>query len=135
MIAVTEEMINNARHLMAKGTHKAVGYRVLVKTIEAVSGLEQIEKEKFSSLAAAGFDVKTQEQKEKEDNGTQYGIAVSVGDGSFKAAALGGATPIKEGDTVFFDRYAGVMIEIPPGSGETYRLMNDESILSIMEVK
>ena len=135
MINVTEEMVNDARNLMAKGTHKAVGYRVLVKTIEAVTGLEQVEKEKHSTLADLGFEVKTEKQKEKEDNGTQYGIAVSVGDGSFKAAALGGATPVKEGDVVFFDRYAGVLIEVPPGSGEMYRLMNDESILSIMEAK
>lgn len=135
MIKITEEMIGSARQLIAKGTYKAVGYRVLVRTINTTLGLEVAEKEKFSALAKAGFDVKTDEQKEKEDNGTQYGIAASVGDGSFKAAALGGATPIKEGDVVFFDRYAGVLIEVPPGSGERYRLMNDESILSVMEAK
>jgi len=135
MIEITEEMINESRQLIATGTYRAIGYRVLVKTINAVSGLEQAEKDKFPILAAAGLDVKTEEQKLKEDNGTQYGIAVSVGDGSFKAAALGGATPVKEGDTVFFDRYAGVLIEVPPASGEMYRLMNDESLLSVMENK
>lgn len=128
-------MINNARSMIAKGTYKAVGYRVLVRTIGATSGLEEAEKEKFSALASAGFDVKTEDQKKKEDNGTQYGIVASAGDGVFKASALGGATPIKEGDVVFFDRYAGVLIEVPPGSGEMYRLMNDESILSTMENK
>ena len=133
MIDVTEKMIDEARQLIAKGTYKAVGYRVLVRAINAVSGLEVAEIERYPNLA--GFEVKTEEQKKKEDNGTQFGIAASVGDGVFKASALGGATPMKEGDTVFFDRYAGVLIEIPPGSGEMYRLMNDESILSVMEVR
>ncbi len=135
MIDITEKTISNARQLMATGTHKAVGYRIMIKTIGAITELEQFEKEQYSALAAAGFESKTKEQKEKEDSGTQYGIVASIGGGAFKASALGGTNWVEEGDVVLFDRYAGVVMELPPGSGKTYRLMNDESILGKMEDK
>ena len=135
MIEVTDNMAESARKLMSAGTTVAVGYRILVKTIGAVSELEDFEKEKFKTLASAKFEVKTAEQKEREDNGTQYGIAVSVGRGAFQAPALGGENWIEEGDVVVFDRYAGVLMELPPGSGKKFRLMNDESILAKMETK
>ena len=97
--------------------------------------MEEAENDDFSALAAAGFETKTKEQVEKEDFGRQYGIVVSIGDGAFKAEILGGSSWIEEGDVVYFDRYAGVHIEHPPGSKQMYRLMNDESILGKMEAK
>lgn len=135
MIKITEKMISDARDLMAKGTLAALGYRLVVKTIGAISDMEAFEKEKYSTLAKAGFETKTTEQKEREDRGTQYGIIVSVGGGAFKGAHLGGTNWAKEGDVVLFDRYAGVVMEVPPGSKDLYRLMNDESLLCKMVEK
>jgi co-chaperonin GroES (HSP10) len=135
MIEVTEEMINTANDLVAKGCHKAVGYRLIIKTIKGSDELEAAEKSEFATLAAAGFTAKSQDQLEKEDRGRQYGIVVSIGDGAFKATALGGSSWVEEGDIVYFDRYAGVHIELPPGSKQMYRMMNDESLLTKLESK
>lgn len=129
MIKVTEEMINDARKLIATNPMDCVGYRLLIKTIGAISGLEEFEKEQFPTLAKGGFQAKSDGQKDKEDRGDQYGIVVSCGAGAFKSAALGGVNWVNEGDIVFFDRYAGVSINVPPGSKDIYRLMNDESLL------
>jgi len=107
----------------------------MIKPIEATTGLEQAEKSEFSVLAKAGFEVKTEDQKKKESFGTHHGILISKGDYAFKAEALGGEDWLQEGDVVIFDRYTGVEVELPPGSGEKYRFTNDESILGKMEAK
>ena len=107
----------------------------MVKPIEAITGMELSEKEANPELAKLGFETKTEEQKEKETFGTQHGILVSKGDYAFKASALGGEDWVEEGDVVIFDRYAGVEIELPPGSGDKYRFTNDESLIGKMEAK
>ena len=135
MIQVTEEMIDEARDLIAFGNPVAVGYRLMIKPIEATTGLEASEKAEFGALAALDFEVKTEDQKKKESFGTQHGILVSKGDHAFKAAALGEEDWTSEGDVVIFDRYAGIEIELPPGSGQKFRFTNDESILGKMEAK
>lgn len=135
MIKITDEMIEEARDLIAFGTPVAVGYRLLIKPIEATMGLEKSEKEQFSALAAAGFEAKSENQKERESKGSHHGILVDMGDYAFKAAILGGENWIEEGDVVIYDRYTGAEVELPPGSGEVYRFANDESILGKMEAK
>lgn len=135
MITVTEEMIEEARDLISYGEPKAVGYRLMVKPIDAIKGLEKAEKEKYKTLYKDGFEKKTDDQAERESKGTHHGILASVGDYAWKAEALGGKPWLKEGDVVIFDRYAGVEIELPPGSGDKYRFTNDESILGVMEAK
>lgn len=135
MIQITEEMLEEARNLIANGNPKAVGYRLMIKPIEATTGLEASEKEKYEALAKVGFETKTKEQKDREDRGSQHGVLVSKGEYAYKAEALGGEDWVKEGDILIFDRYSGVEIELPPGSGEKYRFTNDESILGKMEAK
>lgn len=132
---ITKEDIENARELIAHGTPKAVGYRIMIKPIEAVTKMERAEQQKFKTLSDSGFEVKTEHQKERESKGTHHGIVVNVGDYAYKAADLGAEPWINEGDIVIFDRYAGVEIELPPGSGDKYRFTNDESILGKMEAK
>jgi co-chaperonin GroES (HSP10) len=102
----------------------------MIKPIDAVIGMEASEAKKFETLAKSGFEVKTDEQKAKESKGTHHGILVHMGSKAYKE--LGGDW-VKEGDVVIFDRYAGVEIELPPGSGEKYRFTNDESILGVMK--
>ena len=128
----TEEQ---ARELIAFGIPKVVGYRLMIKPIEAVTGLEESEKEKYESLGKLGFEVKTEEQKLRESRGTHHGILVGIGDTAFTGPHLGDAPWVEVGDVVIFDRYAGVEVELPPGSGKKYRFCNDESILGKMEAK
>lgn len=135
MIEVTDEIMEAARDLIAYGKPIAVGYRLMIKPIEATTGMEASEKEKFESLAAAGFETKSKDQAAKESNGTHHGILIHKGDYAFMADSLGGEDWVKEGDVLIFDRYAGVVVELPPGSGEKYRFTNDESILGKMEAK
>ena len=125
MIQITEEMIAEARDLIAFGSPKAEGYRLMVKPIEAVTGLEMSEQTANPELAKLGFEVKTEDQKNKESIGTHHCILASKGDYAFKAAALGGEDWVEEGDVLIFDRYAGVEVELPPGSGEKYRITKD----------
>lgn len=129
MIEVTEEMVAKARDIIAFGEPEAVGYRLMIKPIEAITGMEISEKSKYETLAKSGFEVKTEDQKKRESKGTQHGILVSKGEYAFKAAALGGEDWVEVGDILIFDRYSGVEIELPPGSGKLYRFTNDESIL------
>ena len=129
MIQVTEKMIEGARDLIAFGNPEAVGYRLMIKPIEATTGLEQSEKEKYEALAKLGFEAKTEDQAVKETYGTQHGILISKGEFAFQNEALGGEDWVNEGDVLIFDRYAGVEIELPPGSGEKFRFTTDESIL------
>lgn len=133
MIQVTDEMLEEARNLIANGCPEAVGYRLMIKPIEATTGLEVSEKTKYETLASVGFETKTKEQKEREDRGSHHGILVSKGGYAFKAAALGGEDWAEEGDILIFDRYSGVQVELPPGSGQMYRFVNDESILGRMK--
>lgn len=135
MIQITEEMIDQARDLITNGNPKAVGYRLMIKPIEAKTTMEISQKEQFPTLASKDFQDKTEEQAGRLSKGTHHGILVSKGDYAFKAAILGGEDWVQEGAVLIFDRYAGVEIELPPGSGEIYRFTHDESILGEMEAR
>ncbi len=133
MLQVTEDDLENARLLIATGTQQAVGYRLVIKPIEAGKGLEKAEQAAYSHLAQSGFEVKTDNQADKESKGSQYGIVLSIGPGAYTAPGLGDAP--KEGEVVIFERYAGIEMEFPPGSGNMCRIMNDESLIAKMESK
>ena len=135
MINVTQEMVDKAKDLIANSPSEAVGYRLKIRVLYVDTEMEAAEKAKFETLAKAGFETKTEKQADKLSKGSHYGILVSKGEFAFKADQLGGADWVNEGDVLVFDRYAGVDIEEPPGSGEIYRYMNDESILGRKEVK
>lgn len=132
MITVSKDDIKQARDLIANGTPEAVGYRLIIKPLDAVTGLEKSETEKYKTLAKAGFKTKTKDKAEQESRGTQHGVLVHAGPEAFKGALSENGPWVKEGDVVIFDRYAGVEMELPPGSGEKYRFTNDESILGRM---
>jgi len=133
VIEITDEMIEEARKTIAKGEPQAVGYRLAMYTIDATDGLEESQVEQFETLASKGFTTKTKDQQERESRGSHYGILLSMGDHVF-AGDLGGVDVwgIEEGDLLIFDRYAGVQIEMPPGSGQMIRFTNDESVLGKM---
>jgi hypothetical protein len=133
MITITDEMIADARNLIANGTPEAVGYRLMMFTIDATTGMEEFEKAEYETLAAAGFQTSTEEQTDKLSRGSYYGVLISKGDQAFKGEACGDKDWVDEGDLLIFDRYAGVEIEMPPGSGQMMRFTNDESVLGRMK--
>ena len=116
-----------ARDLLATGMLQAVGYRVLIKPIEAIKTLEAVEVEKYPTLAAAGVETKSEGQKKREDRGSNHGVVIHMGPKAFDR--LGGPEAWCDvGDTVVFTHYAGTRVEHPPGSEVFYQIMNDEDV-------
>ena len=107
MLKVTNEMLDAAKNAVAHGDPEAVGYRVLIKPLEATLGLTPAEQARFEELAKIGFENKSDKEKGRIDRGSNFGIVVSIGDYAFKAAALGKENWVEEGDIVIVDRYAG----------------------------
>ncbi len=131
-IAKAQRVYAAARELIADGMIVAAGYRVLIKPIEAIKTLEEAEKEVAPTLHDAGFEVKTENQRQREERGEQHGIVLSIGPIAFEK--LGGrASWCDEGDTVVFSRYAGTRVEHPPGSGVFYQIMNDEDVFGVIK--
>ena len=124
---LASRVIGAARELVSKGMMVAIGYRAMIKPIEATMGLEEAQAEVAPTLANSGFQVKTHSEKEREERGENHGIVISLGSMAFER--MGGREAwCDEGDVVVFSRYAGTRIEHPPGSGTFYQLMNDEDI-------
>ncbi len=116
-----------ARALLAKGMLEAVGYRVLVKPLEAVITMDPAMAAQHPTLAESEFQVKSVNEREREERGENHGVVIHIGPVAFER--LGGRDAwCDEGDTVVFSRYAGTRVEHPPGSGVFYQLMNDEDI-------
>lgn len=117
-----------ARELAATGMLQAVGYRVVVRPMEGILGLEDAEaKEVAPTLAEQGFQVKSHNQLEREERGENHGVVISLGPVAFER--MGGREAwCDEGDVVVFARYAGTRVEHPRGSGRYYQVMNDEDI-------
>lgn len=134
MIKVSEADIEQAHKLISRGSPEAVGYRLIVKPIESKSELDDVIKELCPTLAKAGYIAKSEDQRKRESRGTHHGILVHSGPGAFKGdlEKFCNEWP-QEGDIVIFDRYAGFEIELPPGSGDKYRFVNDESILGVIK--
>lgn len=133
MIEITEEMIAEAKDTIANGNPEAAGYRVMLHAIGATDALEAAQMAEFPTLAAADFVKSSTDQTEKESRGTHFGIIVHVGRDAFKGSHLTGVAWVDAGDVVIFDRYAGVDIELPPGSGNKFKFCNDESIIGKFE--
>jgi len=134
MIEITEEMISEARDLIANGDPEAVGYRILIKPLDASIAMAKSQMESFPTLAAADFQDKTEDQADRESKGTHHGILAHIGPGAFKGDLLKFECEWpKVGDVVILDRYTGTELELPPGSGDKYRFANDEAILGIMK--
>ena len=133
MIQISEDDIKQARDLIAHGDPEAFSYRLIIKPIEAVTTLTKSESQEFPTLAKMEFQDKTETQADKLSTGTHHGILCHIGYGAFQGdlAKFYKVLP-KEGDVVIFDRYGGVEMELPPGSGNMYRFMNDETLLGRM---
>lgn len=116
-----------ARELLANGMLQATGYRVLVKPLEVIITMDPAMAEQHPTLAESEFQVKSVNEREREERGENHGVVIHIGPVAFER--LGGREAwCDEGDTVVFSRYAGTRVEHPPGSGVFYQLMNDEDI-------
>jgi len=126
-IEKAQAVLDATRALIATGMIQAVGYRVVIKPVDVSLELEQAEAEVAPTLAEAGFEVKSEAQRQREEHGENHGVVIHIGPTAFDR--LGGqAHWFSEGDTVIFSRYAGTAVEHPPGSGNKYQIMNDEDI-------
>ena len=124
---LAQNVFNAARDLLAKGMLQATGYRVLVKPLEAIITMDPAMAEQHPTLASVDFEVKSVNEREREERGENHGIVIHIGAVAFER--LGGRDAWCDvGDTVVFSRYAGTRVEHPPGSGVFYQLMNDEDI-------
>ncbi len=132
MIQISKNDIKEALKLIDEGTPEPVGYRVMAKPLKTREGLEGVEMSEFQNLAKSGFVAQTDTEKERKDKGTFYSIALDVGNMAYKTELLGGSPWIEPGNVIIHERYAGVEVEWPPGSGEKIRFMNDESVMGRM---
>ncbi len=131
---LTDEQIESIRDQLATATPVAVGYRLMIKPIPARKGMEAVETAKFETLAKAGFEAKTNDQKERESHGSDVGVVMDVGEAAYKYGRLSERDPwCKVGDVVMFPRYVGHITEVPPGSGEKYHFMTDDDLIGKYE--
>ena len=116
-----------ARDLMSAGMLQAAGYRVIVKPMVVIKGLEVAQMEAFPTLAGKEFEAKSGHQVKREELGENHGVVIDMGPLAFDR--LGGREHWCDvGDVVVYARYSGTQLEHPPGSGTMYRLMNDEDV-------
>lgn len=132
---ISKHDIEAALKLIDEGEIKAVGYRVLLFPLQTREGMEKAEADKYETLAAMGFQTETNDQKEREDKGNYYHIVLGLGESTYQDERLGRDPWIKPGDIAVTERYGGVAVEWPPGSGQNLRFINDENILGKMETK
>ena len=125
MIEITPEMVKEARQLVENGTLTAAGYRVVIYPLEVNIGMDEALASSAPTLAAKGMQMKTMEQKDREDRGADYGVVIHVGDYAYHK--LGGKW-VEPGDVVSFQKYAGTRLEYPPSSGKFFIIVNDEDI-------
>lgn len=140
MLDVNKEILDAAYKRLAKGVMEAAGYRIMVVPLESRQGLENLELENFPTLAGIAdelgeeFVTKTDDQKSKEDKASDVGILVSIGPCAFQRLR-DGTVWAEEGDIIVFHRYAGHDIEHPPGSGNYFKMLNDEDIMGKIGVR
>jgi co-chaperonin GroES (HSP10) len=130
MFKPSEKQVNLAHDISQNEMPLPAGYRIAISPLPVDKRMKAADSNKYSVLAAAGFQDKTDTQAEREERGQHFGILCHVGSGAFKGDyGLDDDAP-KEGDVVVFNKYAGLRQEFPPSSGDFYHYCNDEDILS-----
>lgn len=104
---------------------KVVGHRVLVRPFK----VEEID-ETFKRAKLAGIELLNQDELRREQNAVDRGVVVSVGATAFKD--FGGDPWCKEGDIIYFAKYAGKYIE-DPKTKEKYTILNDDDVVAVYE--
>ena len=131
-IAKAHAVFNAARDLISTGMLMPIGYRVMVKVVEAIKTLEAAQAEEFPELADRGFEAKSEHQRKREGRGENHGVMMAMGKVAFNR--LGGRENWCDvGDVVTFPRNIGLSVEHPPGSNNYYQVFNDEDCFGRIE--
>lgn len=96
---------------------KPVGYRVLI---------EIPRKEETSK----GGILLPEDMRKKDEMGSDTGIVRKIGSLCYQDDRLGKTPWVKEGDEVYYIRYAGIAIKC---KDKLYRFINDEDIYGLVE--
>jgi co-chaperonin GroES (HSP10) len=125
-----QEWGKRVNELMSTGALEAVGYRIVVKPITVTKNLAHAEKEIAPTLAAKGFESRTEEQREREERGENHGIVIHLGPDAYgdKPSAW-----CEVGDVILYTRYAGQRVEHPPGSKNFFQIINDEDVFGVLK--
>lgn len=131
MKGATPKSMKAARSLVSNGTPKALGYRLLVQQVYMEDSEDELNKGEFKTLAKMNFQTKTREEQDRHNRGTPYVILLHKGPSANAGDLKSFDAPV--GSVLITDRYAGVEFELPPGSGNKFRFMNDEAVLGVLE--
>ncbi len=133
-LEVTDEIIEQTKAIIASSPVRAAGYRIKVLLLEATKGLDAGEAAVMPTLAKAGFITKSDNQKAREDKGTDTALVVDIGCAAYNNKAHLGEKPwVEVGHIIKMVRYTGHAYEEPPGSGKRYAIINDEDVLGYYE--
>lgn len=133
-LAITDDTLQRAKQIIGSTPVRAAGYRLKVLLIESDKGLSAGEAEKAPTLKKLGFEAKSDDQKAREDRGTDNALIVDVGPAAWCQQQHLGPDPwAKVGMVIKMIRYTGHAYEEPPGSGKRYALINDEDVLGYYE--
>lgn len=135
MFKPTPEQIKHAQNVVNTQLPNAAGYRITIKPLPWSENLKAGAAAKFDTLAKSGFIAQSSEQTAREERGSCMGIVCNVGADAFDGKSFNGKKWAEVGDVVVFNRYAGMRIDIPPGSEDFYNVCNDEDILCNYGVK
>lgn len=97
------------------------GHRVLVKTPE-------VEEKSEGGIVL----VSSERNKKLEKAGKMEGVIIAVGDTAWKHPTLGGKPWAEVGDTVYFSRYGGTLIN-DPETDEQFVMINDEDVFALIK--
>jgi co-chaperonin GroES (HSP10) len=132
-IAITDDLLQRAKSIIGTKPVRAAGYRLKVFLMDSDSGLSAGEADIAPTLAKAGFVAKSNNQKAREDRGTDIALIVDVGPVAYTGEITGNQQWVKVGQVIRMLRYTGHQYEEPPGSGKRYGLINDEDVLGYYE--
>lgn len=130
--SMSQEDVDAIRDKFANMLPATVGYRVLIRPIDATAGMEAADVNAAPELAKAGFITKTNNQQSRETKGSDIGLVIELGPDCYNSDRF--KTPwCKAGDIVLYRRYEGHQFEFPPGSGTRYITVNDEDIYNTLK--
>jgi len=132
LTSMTQEDVDAIRDKFANMRPATVGYRILIRPIDATKGMEAAEMAAAPGLAERGFVTKTDNQQSRETKGSDIGLVIELGPDCYNSERF--KTPwCKAGDIVLYRRYEGHQYEWPPGSGTRYITVNDEDIYNTLK--
>ena len=117
----------HAKAVLGNGVLVPAGYRVLVKPIEIKQTLEHAEAQLAPTLAAKGFQGRTEQEAERQERGENHGIVMALGPLAYNRPGMDEPWCAKD-DVVLYTRYAGQRVEHPPGSKNFFQIINDEDV-------